>query len=242
MIKRQRSAATFAETAVESRIEPDEWLLKLRDTLDWKPLERKLEKLYADGVGRPAYPPLALFRVMLLQRWYNLSDPEASRQLRYNLLFQAFAGLSVEDAPPDDTTIALFRKRLMEGGVEEWAFAFFLRQMERRGLVVKTVTLGEATVVEAIHIACRDRMRPIMLTSLTTMAGLAPMALGVSGYSKIWSPFATCMCWGLAVATVLTLCVVPAFYLILEDAKRFVSGMFRRTEVATAPADATGST
>ena len=48
-----------------------------------------------------------------------------------------------------------------------------------------------APVVEAIHIACRDRMRPILLTTFTTMAGLAPMALGVGGYSKIWSPFAT---------------------------------------------------
>ena len=84
------------------------------------------------------------------------------------------------------------------------------------------------SVVEAIHIACRDRMRPILLTTITTMVGLAPMALGVGGYSKIWSPFATSMCWGLGVATVLTLCVVPALYLILEDATRYFANLLGR--------------
>lgn len=91
-------------------------------------------------------------------------------------------------------------------------------------------------VVEAIHIACRNRMRPILLTTVTTIAGLLPMALGVGGYSKIWSPFATSMCWGLTVATLLTLCVVPALYLILEDAKRFISSLVRRSP-SSPPAD-----
>lgn len=93
------------------------------------------------------------------------------------------------------------------------------------------------SVIEAIHSACRNRMRPILLTSATTMAGLAPMALGVGGYSKIWSPFATSMCWGLAVATVLTLCIVPALYLILEDAKHFGARLLGREMVAAGASD-----
>jgi IS5 family transposase len=149
MIKKTDASRSFAEIALGDRLLPDEMLLELRDALDWKPLERKLETLYAPGVGRPAYPPLALFRILLLERLYDLSDPEASRRVRYDLLFQAFAGLTLEDAPPDDTTIALFRKRLVEGGVHEWAFRFFDRACEKRGIFLKKGTLIDATMVKA---------------------------------------------------------------------------------------------
>ncbi len=77
---------------------------------------------------------------------------------------------------------------------------------------------------EALHVSCRRRARPIVLTTITTIFGLGPMAIGVGGYSKIWSPFAMSMCWGLAMATALTLLLVPAFYHITED----LAALFRR--------------
>jgi IS5 family transposase len=158
MLKKNTPAPTFAETEMENRLDPEEPLLKLRDAVDWEPLGRKLEKLYVEGVGRPAYPPLALFRVLLLQRFYNLSDPQMARQLRHNYLFLNFAGLSLKDAAPDDTTLVVFRKRLSLAGLEEWAFRHFLKQMEKKGLVVKEGTLIDATVVEAaVKREARDR-------------------------------------------------------------------------------------
>jgi multidrug efflux pump subunit AcrB len=69
----------------------------------------------------------------------------------------------------------------------------------------------------AIVRACHVRMRPIMLTSLTTIFGLAPMAFGLGGKSPFWAPLATAIMWGLAFATVLILSMVPAYYAILED-------------------------
>lgn len=149
MLKKQTSAPTFAEAVLEKRLNPNAPLLRLLRAVDWKPLERKLEKLYIEGVGRPAYPPLALFRVLLLQRWHNLSDPAMVEQLRCNLLFLKFAGLSLEDAVPDDTTLVVFRRRLSEADLEEWAFGHFTEEMEKRGLMVKEGTLIDATVVKA---------------------------------------------------------------------------------------------
>jgi len=73
---------------------------------------------------------------------------------------------------------------------------------------------------EALHQACRLRARPILLTSVTTIAGLLPMALGLTGFSKLWSPFAATICFGILFSTVLTLFIVPAGYLIVEDLKR----------------------
>ncbi len=79
-----------------------------------------------------------------------------------------------------------------------------------------------ASLREALVEACLVRARPIILTTVTTVCGLFPMAVGMGGYNKIWSPFATCICWGLTSATILILVLLPAFYLILEDLKGYV--------------------
>jgi multidrug efflux pump subunit AcrB len=69
----------------------------------------------------------------------------------------------------------------------------------------------------AILRACHVRMRPIILTSLTTIFGLAPMAFGLGGKSPFWAPLATAIMWGLGFATLLILTMVPAYYAILQD-------------------------
>ncbi len=74
----------------------------------------------------------------------------------------------------------------------------------------------------AILRACQVRMRPILLTSLTTIFGLAPMAFGLGGKSPFWAPLATAIMWGLAFATVLILSMVPAYYAILQDVSDLV--------------------
>ena len=69
----------------------------------------------------------------------------------------------------------------------------------------------------AIVKACHVRMRPIILTSITTIFGLAPMAFGLGGKSVFWAPLATAIMWGLGFATLLILSMVPAYYAILQD-------------------------
>ncbi len=83
-------------------------------------------------------------------------------------------------------------------------------------------------VGEALRRSCHIRARPIILTTLTTVAGLLPMALGAGGYSKIWSPFAMAICWGLTFSTAMTLVLVPAFYLVADDLKNWASARSTR--------------
>jgi HAE1 family hydrophobic/amphiphilic exporter-1 len=64
------------------------------------------------------------------------------------------------------------------------------------------------------------RLRPIILTSLTTIAGLLPMAFGIGGSSGMWAPLANVILFGLLISTVLTLFVVPCFLAVLDDIKR----------------------
>ena len=69
------------------------------------------------------------------------------------------------------------------------------------------------------------RLRPIVLTSLTTIFGLIPMSLGLGGKSPIWQPMANTIIFGLALATIMTLFVMPSLYAIMSD----LSNLFRRS-------------
>jgi multidrug efflux pump subunit AcrB len=72
--------------------------------------------------------------------------------------------------------------------------------------------------------AGKFRLRPILLTTITTVFGLLPMAIGIGGKSDVWGPLANVMVWGLSVGTLLTLFLVPCLYAILGDIKRLVLG------------------
>ncbi len=69
----------------------------------------------------------------------------------------------------------------------------------------------------------RLRLRPIVLTTLTTAFGLLPMAIGLGGSSEMWKPLANTIIWGLAMSTLLTLFIIPCLYAISDDLtpKRF---------------------
>ena len=66
--------------------------------------------------------------------------------------------------------------------------------------------------IRAIVYAARRRVIPIMITSLTTVAGLFSLAVGVGGYSLLWGPVASAIVWGLSISTLLTLFVIPLLY------------------------------
>ncbi|MEC8841040.1 MAG: efflux RND transporter permease subunit, partial [Candidatus Poribacteria bacterium] len=83
---------------------------------------------------------------------------------------------------------------------------------------------GNENVVEAIITGSGLRLRPIILTSVTTISGLIPMAIGLGGKSPIWVPLAYIIIFGLFFSTLLTLFVMPNLYAITDD----ISNFFRR--------------
>jgi multidrug efflux pump subunit AcrB len=70
------------------------------------------------------------------------------------------------------------------------------------------------TVREAVALACRVRLRPVLMTSLATLIGLLPMALKLGEGSEAYAPLALAIIGGLGVSVVLTLFIVPAAYLL----------------------------
>ena len=69
------------------------------------------------------------------------------------------------------------------------------------------------TPLEAARVGTRTRLRPILVTTITTVIGLVPLALT----DEVWEGLCLAVIYGITAATVLTLVVIPAFYLLLED-------------------------
>jgi IS5 family transposase len=90
-----------------------------------------------------------MLKIVLLQKWFNLSDPQAEEQLNDRLSFRRFVGLRGDERAPDETTIVKFRARLREGGVERELFDIVARSIAGRGLLVKEGTLVDALIIEA---------------------------------------------------------------------------------------------
>jgi multidrug efflux pump subunit AcrB len=88
---------------------------------------------------------------------------------------------------------------------------------------------------EAVHEAAIHRFRPIMLTTLTTFGGLAPMIFETSRQARFLIPMAISLGFGILFATIITLVLVPAFYLVVEDMKQATRRLFRRK--STLPAE-----
>ncbi len=67
-------------------------------------------------------------------------------------------------------------------------------------------------VVTASVTAARSRLRPILMTTLTTVLGMLPMALGTGEGSEMWRGLGITVCWGLTVSTIITLVIIPTVY------------------------------
>ena len=95
-----------------------------------------------------------------------------------------------------------------------------------------------ATAHEAVVFAGQRRFRPILLTSLTTFFGLAPMIFETSVQARFLIPMAISLGFGILFATVLVLAIVPSLYMALEDAKELVDRIrriLRKDEIAREP-------
>lgn len=122
---------------------------RIGEVFDWRALEALVAEVYSARTGRPSWPPLLLFKALLLQSWYGLSDPGLEEALGDRLSFRAFVGLGLDEGQPDHSTLSRFRKALRERGLDGRLFEEVERQLSARGLLVKRGTLLDATLVEA---------------------------------------------------------------------------------------------
>lgn len=84
---------------------------------------------------------------------------------------------------------------------------------------------------DAVELSGRTRLRPILMTTMTTILGLVPMSLGIGEGAELQAPLARVVIGGLAASTLVTLVLVPAVYTVFEEG---VTGL-RRTLVQSDP-------
>lgn len=143
------AGGSFLEAFASTKLGRNGVLERVGEAVRWYRFEKLLRRLRPDGAGRPPYDPLLMFKALLLQQWYALSDAELEEALNDRVSFRRFLGLGLEDDAPDHTTLCRFRNRLGEAGLAERLFAEFDKQMEERGLMLKKGTMLDATLVEA---------------------------------------------------------------------------------------------
>ena len=84
---------------------------------------------------------------------------------------------------------------------------------------------------EAVELGGRTRLRPILMTSIATMLGLVPMAIGIGEGGELQAPLARVVIGGLLASTMVTLVLVPAVYTLFEEGW---SGIFRKARSCVA--------
>jgi IS5 family transposase len=120
--------------------------------IDWSKIERIIRKKYKkffNAVGNPAYPSLVMFKILLLQTWYDLSDPMTEDYLLNWIPASRFVGLSLASDVPDHSTICRFRNELKELDVYGKLFNEINRQLEEKKILVKKGAIVDATVIES---------------------------------------------------------------------------------------------
>lgn len=128
-------------------------LVRLQKAINWNifvpTLKRVFHKSAKGPGGRPPYDYLMMFKILVLQRIYNLSDDQTEYQINDRMSFMRFLGLRIEDKVPDAKTIWAFRNALSEAGVMRELFELFQQQLHKEGLITRTGTIVDASFVEA---------------------------------------------------------------------------------------------
>lgn len=139
---------SFVEALLPGGLKGSGRLDRLTELVKWYRFEKLLARLRQEGPGRAGYRPAVMFKALLLQSLYGLSDPELEEALGDRLSFRRFVGLSLEDDTPDHTTICRFRLKLIDEGLLEKLFAELDRQLAQAGVILKRGTMLDATLIE----------------------------------------------------------------------------------------------
>ncbi|EEX71246.1 hypothetical protein GCWU000325_01988 [Alloprevotella tannerae ATCC 51259] len=133
---------TFADALLSKRYRKaqNDFLNQVDTLIDWRPIRTLINKKYTkrqNAIGAPAYDVILLFKMLLLETWYNLSDCALEERINDSITFSRFLGLKMEEVSPDHSTISRFRSALTELGLMDKLLAQFNKQLSRHHISVK---------------------------------------------------------------------------------------------------------
>ena len=128
-------------------------LVKLNQVVNWELFRNSLESIREierkSNAGRKPFDVVVMFKIMVLQSLYNLSDDQLEFQIRDRLSFMRFLGLSLSDTVPDSKTIWLFREQLTEAKLIKKMFEQFDGYLRENGFSAKKGQIVDASIIAA---------------------------------------------------------------------------------------------
>ena len=125
---------------------------KIAMIMDWVAIKTLLShnlKNRTDAVGNRAYPPLKMFKVLLLQTLFDLSDREMDESLFDRVSFRKFAGFIFELKTPSYTTICRFRNKIIRQGLDHKLFKLINNHLMSNKLIVKKGIVVDASIIKS---------------------------------------------------------------------------------------------
>ena len=127
-------------------------LSKLNKVIEWElfrtPIEEALYVVPKGAGGRPPFDKLMMFKILILQKYYNLSDEQTEFQINDRTSFKQFLELKIGDKIPDQKTIWHFKERLVNQKVSEKLFELFTIQLMKQGIIGKEGSMIDASFVD----------------------------------------------------------------------------------------------
>lgn len=147
---------TFGDVLYEKRYRKaqNEFLNQIDQMIDWRPIRTLINKKYTkrqDAVGAPAYDVVLLFKMLLLETWYNLSDVALEERVNDSISFSRFLGLKMEDVSPDHSTISRFRTALTELKLMDALMRMLNKQLSKHHISISEGLLVDASIVDTPH-------------------------------------------------------------------------------------------
>jgi IS5 family transposase len=140
------------EYRLEKLTKKKDSLMRLKEEINWNIFRPILDNVFSKEAkgkgGRPPFDYLLMFKILILQRCYNISDEQMEYQINDRLSFMRFLDLGLSDTVPDQNTIWLFKENLIKANVVERLFKKFESQLEKEGMIVKEGSIVDATIVE----------------------------------------------------------------------------------------------
>jgi len=127
-------------------------LTKLDKVIDWemfrKPIEEALYKEPKGAGGRPSFDKIMMFKILILQKYYNLSDEQTEFQINDRTSFKQFLGLKLGDTIPDEKTIWYFKEQLANKDLSQSLFEMFTIALINKGIIAKEGSMVDASFVD----------------------------------------------------------------------------------------------
>ncbi|WP_200879312.1 transposase [Microvirga sp. BSC39] len=145
MARRQIGQEVFAFIA--DPISHRSSLDRLSLLIDWPSVDRRLVDIYAAAKDEPAWPPLTLFRALLLAVWHDPSHVRLAEALEDRASFRRFCGFAAHGPTPERTAFVRFRRELVLRGLDKMLFDEVTHQLRTQSVIIKQCTLIDATVI-----------------------------------------------------------------------------------------------